>query len=89
MGFGCGFWALMATNAAEQFGTNLRATVATSVPNFVRGALVPMTFVYEQIKPGMGLVNAAAAVGIGCALIGIFSSFVSKETFAKDLNYTE
>lgn len=89
MGFGCGFWALMATNAAEQFGTNLRATVATSVPNFVRGALVPITLLYEQLKPGMGLISAAGVVGIGCALIGIFSAFMSRETFGKDLSYLE
>jgi MFS transporter, putative metabolite:H+ symporter len=89
MGFGCGFWALVATNAAEQFGTNLRATVATSVPNFIRGALIPITFLYQQLKPSVGLITAAAIVGIGCALLGIASALASRETFAKDLDYTE
>lgn len=89
MGFGCGFWALVATNAAEQFGTNLRATVATSVPNFIRGALVPISIIYEHLKPSMGLVLAAALVGIGCAILGLISALVSRETFAIDLDYTE
>ncbi len=89
MGFGCGFWALVATNAAEQFGTNLRATVATSVPNFIRGALIPITFLYQQLKPSAGLIMAAAIVGIGCALLGIASALASRETFSKDSDYVE
>ncbi len=89
MGFGCGFWALVATNAAEQFGTNLRATVATSVPNFIRGALIPITFLFQQLKPSVGLINAAAIVGIACALCGMASAFASRETFGKDLDYSE
>ncbi len=89
MGFGCGFWALIATNAAEQFGTNLRATVAVSVPNFVRGALVPISFFYIQLKPSLGLIHAAAVVGVGCAVLGILSAFASRETFAMELDYLE
>lgn len=89
MGFGCGFWALVATNAAEQFGTNLRATVATSVPNFIRGALVPITLIYAYLKPGLGILHAAALVGITCAIIGILSAVASRETFGTDLDYLE
>jgi VIT1/CCC1 family predicted Fe2+/Mn2+ transporter len=89
MGFGCGFWALVATNAAEQFGTNLRATVATSVPNFIRGALIPISFLYSLLKPSLGLVTAAAVVGIACAAVGIMSALSSRETFGTDLEYNE
>jgi MFS transporter, putative metabolite:H+ symporter len=89
MGFGCGFWALVATNAAEQFGTNLRATVATSVPNFIRGALIPITFVYDHLKPTLGIIHAAAIVGIICCAIGIVSALASRETFGTNLDYLE
>src|SRR6185312_11804462 len=63
MGFGCGFWALVATNAAEQFGTDLRATVATTVPNWIRGALIPITVLYKALVPSLGLLAAAGIVG--------------------------
>lgn len=89
MGFGCGFWALVATNAAEQFGTNLRATVATSVPNFIRGALVPITFIYANLKPSLGILHAAAIVGITCSIVGILSALASRETFGTTLDYLE
>lgn len=89
MGFGCGFWALVATNAAEQFGTNLRATVAVTVPNFIRGALIPITFCYEALKPQIGLVGAAALIGSACAIIGMLSAWFSRETFGTDLDYVE
>lgn len=89
VGFGCGFWVLLTTNAAEQFGTNLRATVATSVPNFVRGMLIPITFLYELLRPELGLVPAAGVIGIGCAVVAIVSSIVLPEKFGTDLNYVE
>lgn len=89
MGFGCGFWALVATNAAEQFGTNLRATVATSVPNFIRGALIPITFLYDYLKPHVGIIHGAAIVGISCSVIGIISAIASRETFGTNLDYLE
>lgn len=88
-GFGCGFWVLLTTNAAEQFGTNLRATVATSVPNFVRGMLIPITFLYELLRPGLGLVQAAGVIGIGCAVVAIASSLMLPEKFGTDLNFVE
>jgi MFS family permease len=89
MGFGVGFWALITTNAAEQFGTNLRATVATTVPNFVRGALVPITFCFEALKGHIGLINAAGAIGISCVIIALIATYYTKETFGKELDYVE
>lgn len=85
LGFGCGFWALVATNAAEQFGTNLRATVAITVPNFIRGALVPIAFLFNMTKPHIGILHSAAAIGILTAVLGILSCYFSEETFAKNL----
>lgn len=89
LGFGCGFWALVATNAAEQFGTNMRATAAITVPNFIRGALVPITLLFDIIKPTIGLLHSAAAIGILTATIAIVSTAFSDETFHKNLDVLE
>ena len=50
MGFGTGFWAIFVTMAAEQFGTNIRATVATTVPNMVRGSLPLVSLLFTQLQ---------------------------------------
>ena len=64
LGFGVGYWALFVTIAAEQFGTNLRSTVATSVPNFIRGTVVPLTLFFKFLRPDFGVVNGALIVGV-------------------------
>lgn len=89
LGFGTAYWAMMVTVAAEQFGTNLRATVATSVPNFVRGATVPAVMMFTALKPGVGIVGAAEIVGILVAALAIFALFSLRETFHLDLDYVE
>jgi MFS transporter, putative metabolite:H+ symporter len=89
VGFGCGFWVLVTTNAAEQFGTNLRGTVATSVPNFVRGMLIPITFAYELLRPGAGLVHAAGIIGVSCSLVAIVSALRLTDKFGHNLDYVE
>jgi MFS transporter, putative metabolite:H+ symporter len=89
LGFSVGFWALFVTVAAEQFGTNIRATVTTTVPNFVRAAVVPITLSFSILRPGIGLVNAAFAVGIVCLFLALFASNQLPESFGKDLNYNE
>ncbi|MDZ4824752.1 MAG: MFS transporter [Flavobacteriales bacterium] len=89
LGFGVGFWAILVTVASESFGTNLRALSATTVPNFARGALVPLTAIYLSMKPGLGSLDAAAIVGsfaLLCAFIGLYNL---PETYGKELNYTE
>jgi MFS family permease len=91
IGFCTAYWAMMVTVAAEQFGTNLRATVATSVPNFVRGFTVPITMIFALLKDqfGLGIVEAAEIVGIGVAVIAIISLIGLRETFHVDLDYIE
>lgn len=89
LGISVGYWALFVTVAAEQFGTNLRATVATTVPNFARGAVVPITTAYVAMKGGMGAIGSAAAVGIVCLAIALVSVWAMRETFSSDLDYTE
>ena len=90
MGFGTGFWATFVTMAAEQFGTNIRATVATTVPNMVRGSLnlVSLLFAWLQIKTGNYL-QAGWITGIVVVIIGLASVFLSDETYHKDLDYIE
>jgi MFS family permease len=89
LGFGIGYWAIFVTVAAEQFGTNLRATVATSVPNFVRGMTVPITMLFQLFRQPLGLEGGALAVGALCLLIALFSLWRLEETFHKDLDYFE
>lgn len=89
LGFSVGFWAVFVTVGAEQFGTNLRATVATTVPNFVRGALVPISLVFTSLKSGIGIINSALVVGLLCVAIAFAALKGLAETFAKDLDFTE
>ena len=91
MGFGIGYWAVFVTVAAEQFGTNLRATVATSVPNFVRGSvpILVASFKWLRNDAGLGLVKAAAVLGAVCAVIAVGSWAGLDETHGKDLDYVE
>ncbi len=89
IGLGAGFWAMFVTIAAEQFGTNIRATVATSVPNFVRGAVIPMTLSFKFLKADFGIIKSMAMVGIVVFLLNIIATLLLQETFHKDLNYFE
>lgn len=89
MGFSTGYWAIFVTMAAERFGTNIRATVATTAPNFVRGSLVPISWLFAQLKPSMGLLHAGALVGLVCVVLSFWGLWMSEETFAKDLDYFE
>jgi hypothetical protein len=89
LGFASGYWAIFVTVAAEQFGTNLRATVATTVPNFVRGMVVPITLLFQWTRQYFGLELGAVAVGTVCLLLALFSLYHLDETFHKDLDYFE
>lgn len=89
LGFGTGFWAIFVTMAAEQFGTNIRATVTTTVPNFVRGALNLVSLLFVSLQVSMGYVKSGMITGAVVMLIGIVSVALSEETFHKDLNYIE
>jgi len=90
LGFGTGFWAIFVTMAAEQFGTNLRATAATTVPNMVRGSLPIMLLLFNWLQShSFTYVTAAWITGIIVMAIGITAAFFTEETFGKDLNYTE
>lgn len=89
LGFGIGYWAMFVTIGAEQFGTNIRATAATTIPNMVRGTVVAMTLSYGFLKPLVQEVNAAAIVGAVCFAIGFYSIFTIDETHHRDLDFVE
>jgi putative MFS transporter len=92
LGFGTGFWAIFVTMAAEQFGTNLRATAATTIPNMVRGMLaifiLPL-FNWFEHKLGFGYVEAGIFTGVIVLVISVAAFFATKETFHKDLDFLE
>ncbi len=89
IGFGVGYWAIFVTIAAENFGTNLRATVTTTVPNFARGALVLITPFFKAMKAEFGQIGGAYAVGATCIAIALAVLYFLPETYGKDLDYEE
>ncbi len=84
-----GYWTLFVTVAAELFGTNLRATVATSAPNFVRGATIPLTALFILGKNNLGVPYGALAVAVLAYGIALLALRFLEETYSKDLDYTE
>jgi MFS family permease len=89
LGFCSGYWTLFITVAAELFGSNIRATVATTVPNFVRGTVIPLTSLFVLLKTNMGILKSALIVGTGTYLVAVLALFYLEETFKKDINYNE
>jgi len=89
LGFATGYWALFVTIAAEQFGTNLRSTVATTVPNFIRGTVVPIAFAFRFLREEYGIITGALIVGLVTIVIAVFALRSIDETFSRDMNYLE
>ncbi len=89
LGFSGGYWAIFVTIAAEQFGTNLRATVATTAPNFVRGMVVPMTLAFQYGKQSVGILEAGAWVGALTWGVAFLCAVFLEETFGKSLDFIE
>lgn len=89
MGLFNGYWAVSITIAAEQFGTNLRATAATSVPNFIRATVIPLTLGVQALKGSMGLVGAVSLIAVICFGLAYTALYFLEETYAKDLNFLE
>ena len=92
MGFSVGYWVIFVTIAAEQFGTNIRATVTTTVPNFVRGSLPPIILMYQFFRDKTfsgNILHAGMVVGVILSVIAFLSLWKMKETFAEDLDYSE
>jgi MFS transporter, putative metabolite:H+ symporter len=89
VGFTTGYWVLFVTTAAEQFGTNLRATVTTSAPNFVRATAIPITAVWMGLKPSLGVVPATALVGACCLALGGLALWRMPDSFGVELDFEE
>ncbi len=94
LGVSIGYWALFVTMAAEQFGTNLRSTVATSAPNFIRGMVVPLTLSFRFIREQLGgdsnaVIFGALIVGLATIVIALLALRLVAETFSRDMNFVE
>ena len=92
LGFSTGFWAIFVTMGAEQFGTNLRATAATTIPNMVRGALPLINMLFLDLfqqKWGLTIIESGIITGVLVMAITLVAVYFTEETFHKDLNYTE
>lgn len=98
LGFSMGFWAIFVTIGAEQFGTNLRATATTTIPNFVRGILPLIIIIFEQIRTFLtnqshnaesSYITGAWITGAIVTGLGLWAVIKIQETFGKDLNFLE
>jgi len=89
LGVGIGYWALFVTIAAEQFGTNLRSTVATTVPNFIRGTVIPLTLGYKYLRGLVGGIPGALIIGVTTVIIAFIALNAIDETFGRDMNFEE
>lgn len=89
LGFATGYWAVFVTIASEQFGTNLRATATTTAPNFVRGAVVLLTSLFQGGKALVGVQGSAVAVGVLTMAIAFAALRSLDETYGKDLDFIE
>jgi MFS family permease len=89
LGLASGYWAVFVTVAAEQFGTNMRSTVATTVPNFVRGSVVLITNGFLLLKTSMGMLPGAWIVGLACFALAVTSLAGLKDTHGRDLDFVE
>jgi putative MFS transporter len=89
MGFSVGYWTTFVTVAAEQFGTNIRSTVATTVPNFVRGSLILINMGFVALKGSYGMINSGYIMMGILTVLALLALTQLKETFGKDLDYVE
>ncbi|MEM2126192.1 MAG: MFS transporter, partial [Candidatus Methanosuratincola sp.] len=89
LGLFSGYWAVLVTSAAEQFGTNIRATVATSVPNWIRGSLVLSTLLWNAFQPFFTLRHSALVAGLIVFAIAVWSASRLRETFGEPLDFVE
>ncbi len=89
LGWSSGYWAVFITTAAEQFGTNLRATVAVTAPNFVRGLTALLTLAFRGLKAHVGTVGSAALIGAVVVAVGLLALTQLEETYGRDLDFTE
>lgn len=89
LGIGGGYWAVFITSSAEQFGTNLRATVTTAVPNLVRGSVIPATMLFDYLRAHIGIINSALTVGTISLTIAVAALISLRESYGQNLDFLE
>ena len=92
LGFSTGFWAIFITMGAEQFGTNLRATAATTIPNMVRGALPLINLMFLNLFQRnwhWPLIKSGIITGMVVMTITLIAFYFTEETYHKELDYLE
>ena len=89
LGIATGYWVVFVTMASEQFGTNLRSTVTTTAPNFVRGSLVLVTCLFDYFRQEYGIVNSGLILGSLTVFVAYIALWQLRDTFGKDLDYVE
>jgi len=89
LGTATGYWVIFVTIASEQFGTNIRSTVATTTPNVVRGMVLPVTMGFQALAAPLGSVYSALAVGLLCIGAALWATTRVHETFHKDMDFLE
>lgn len=89
LGFSVGYWGILITNSLEQFGTNIRATVATSTSNLIRGITIPATLVFSLVATSLGIIASGMIIGFSLIGISIISIMMLKDKFENDLNFVE
>jgi MFS family permease len=89
LGLSCGYWAVFVLMASELFGTNIRATAATTVPNFVRGSVVLVTMLFQWLTLSLGIQASAMVVGALTLVIAFVALSRIEDTYGKDLDYVE
>lgn len=89
LGFATGYWAVLMTTAAESFGTNLRSTVSTSVPNFIRASVVPISFLFKPLKEQIGLIHSTLVLATLCIMLAFWALWNLKETSQVSLDFLE
>ena len=89
LGIANGYWAVFVTVASEQFGTNIRSTATTTIPNFVRGATVPVLIWWKYMSESMGIIQSSMIVGAVVIVLAVVAVFFLEESYDKDLDYLE
>jgi putative MFS transporter len=89
MGFASGYWAVLLSSTAEQFGTNIRSTVTSTVPNFIRGMVIPMSWTFLALGRATSLLTAAVVVSAATLVLAGYCVYRSRETFGADLDFVE
>lgn len=89
LGLSTGYWAVLVTTAAEQFGTNLRATVTTTIPNLVRAVVIPLSLLYQRLVPSWGTIQTVRWLGLGCVALALWAIWTLPESYHRELAFLE